>query len=219
MNYKWFPKTIDLVHPLMNQIKNHAFIKELSEGTLSAERFHFYMHQDAFYLTIYGKVLGNIATQLKDPDHSLDYMSFANGTIEVEKALHKEFISQLGGFKPPEKSPTCSLYTGFLTEVYQYDSIEVSLSAVLPCFWIYKEVGDYLLSIANTNNNPYQKWMDTYGGEDFSNSVDRAIEITEYYAQNTTSKVREEMTQAFLKTAQLEWMFWDSAYRKEKWPV
>lgn len=219
MNYKWFSKTTDLVHPLMDKIKNHAFIKELSEGTLSAEQFHFYMHQDSFYLSIYGKVLGNIATQLKDPDHSLDYMSFANGTIEVEKNLHKEFISQLKGFKAPEKSPTCCLYTGFLTEVYQYDSIEVSLSAVLPCFWIYKEVGDYLLSIANTNNNPYQKWMDTYGGEDFSKSVDRAIEITEYYAENTTPKVREEMTQAFLKTAQLEWMFWDSAYRKEKWPV
>ena len=219
MELKWFETTKEKVSHLMEKIKSHAFIKELSDGSLDGKRFHFYMHQDSYYLNSYGKVLAGISTQLKNPDCALDFMSFATGTIEVEKALHEDFIETLKGFEQPEKSPTCALYTGFLTEVNQFDSIEVSLAAVLPCFWIYKEVGDYLLSIANTNNNPYQKWMDTYGGEDFANSVARAIEITEHYAKDTTPEVREEMTKAFLKTAQMEWMFWDSAYRLEKWPV
>ncbi len=219
MELKWFETTKEKVSPLMDKIKSHAFIKELSDGSLDAKRFHFYMHQDSYYLNAYGKVLASISTQLKKSDYALDFIGFATGTIEVEKALHKDFIEALIGFEQPEKSPTCALYTGFLTEVNQFDTIEVSLAAVLPCFWIYKEVGDYLLSIANTDHNPYQKWIDTYGGEDFANSVERAIEVTEHYAKNTTAKVRGEMTSAFLKTAQMEWMFWDSAYRLEKWPA
>ena len=219
MDTKWFETSKEKVSPIMDKIKSHAFIKELSDGSLDAERFHFYIHQDSYYLNVYGKVLANISTQLKNSDYALDFMGFATGTIVVEKALHKDFIKALKGFEQPEKSPTCALYTGFLTEVNQFDSIEVSLAAVLPCFWIYKEVGDYLLTIADTNNNPYQKWMDTYGGEDFAHSVERAIEITEHYAKNTTPEVREAMTKAFMKTAQMEWMFWDSAYRLEKWPV
>ena len=219
MSKTWFTQTIEKVNPLMDEIKSHPFVRELSQGTLDEERFHFYMYQDSYYLNGYGKVLADISNRLKNSDYSLDYLSFATGTIEVEKALHKDFIGKIQGFEPPEKSPTCTLYTGFLTEVHQREPIEVSLAAVLPCFWIYKEIGDYVLSIADTNDNPYQKWMDTYGGEDFAQSVNRAIEITEDYAGKATAEIREEMTSAFLKTSQMEWMFWDAAYRLEKWPV
>jgi thiaminase/transcriptional activator TenA len=219
MHPTWFKTTIKEVTPLMKDIKRHPFIKELSSGSLISERFHFYMHQDSYYLNAYGKVLANISTRLKNPEDALHFMGFATGTIEVEKALHRDFINQFKDLKPPEKSPTCSLYTGFLSEVNQFHGIEVSLAAVLPCFWIYKEVGDYLLKIADTTDNPYKKWIDTYGGEDFAASVSQAIAITESYANNTTEEIRAEMTKAFMKTSQLEWMFWDSAYKLEQWPI
>ncbi|WP_019039066.1 thiaminase II [Psychroflexus tropicus] len=219
MTKTWFDSVVKDVAPIMKEIKTHPFITELSDGTLDPKNFHFYMHQDSYYLYSYGKVLASIATRLKEPDYSLNFMSFSTGTIEVEKALHKDFIADFPDLDPPEKSPTCALYTGFLTEVFEYDSIEVSLAAVLPCFWIYKEVGDYLLKTTTRSNHPYQKWIDTYGGEDFATSVERAIEITEVYAQNSTEEIRKQMTKVFLKTAQLEWMFWDSAYRREQWPI
>lgn len=219
MKLNWFEGVVEQVNPIMDAIQQHNFIKELSDGSLSKDRFHFYIHQDTYYLNTYGKVLASISTQLKDPEQSSDYMRFANETIAVEKILHQEFAEELKTFEVPEKSPTCQLYTGFLAEVFEYDFIEVSLAAVLPCFWIYKEVGDYLLSIAESEANPYQKWIATYGSEDFANSVKRAIEITEHYAQKTTPEVRTQMANTFLKTAQMEWMFWDSAYKQEKWPV
>ncbi len=219
MKQSWFDGVVEQVSPIMKAIQQHEFIKKLSNGSLSKKRFQFYIHQDTYYLNTYGKVLASISTQLKDPEQSSDFMRFANETIAVEKILHKEFAEELKAFEIPEKSPTCHLYTGFLAEVFEYDAIEISLAAVLPCFWIYKEVGDYLLSITETSENPYHKWIATYGGEDFANSVKRAIEITEHYAQKTTPEVRSQMTKAFMKTAQMEWMFWDSAYQLEKWPV
>jgi thiaminase/transcriptional activator TenA len=38
-------------------------------------------------------------------------------------------------------------------------------------------------------------------------------------AAGATPAVREQMLKAFVRASQLEWMFWDSAYRLEIWPV
>lgn len=219
MENTWFQTVVKKVSPLMEEIKTHPFIFHLSDGSLDPKQFHYYMHQDSYYLNAYGKVLASISTRFKNPEHALKFMGFATGTIEVEKALHEDFINQLKEFSKPVKSPTCSLYTGYLSEVNQFHSLEVALGAVLPCFWIYKEVGDYLLEISELSENPYKKWINTYGGEDFATSVSQAIEITESFAQATSQDVRAEMTKAFLKTSKMEWMFWDSAYRMEQWPV
>lgn len=66
-------------------------------------------------------------------------------------------------------------------------------------------------------NNPYQKWIDTYAGEEFSLAVDKAIEITDETARTTSENARGLMKEAFVKSCRLEWMFWDSAYSLEAW--
>ena len=76
--------------------------------------------------------------------------------------------------------------------------------------------------MANQNNsiaNPYQNWIDTYGGEEFSKSVAQAIEITNKYASKTTEETLDKMNLAFEKSSKLEFIFWDSAYKKEQWKI
>jgi thiaminase/transcriptional activator TenA len=96
-------------------------------------------------------------------------------------------------------------------------SVEVGMAAVLPCFWIYKKIGDYILEIQNKDNNPYQDWISTYAGEEFGLLVDKAIAICDEAAQNSTPAQQQLMTQAFITASRLEFAFWDSAYRLEKW--
>ena len=45
------------------------------------------------------------------------------------------------------------------------------------------------------------------------------IAISDQVAVTASPTVREQMLQAFVRAAQLEWMFWDSAYRLERWPA
>jgi thiaminase/transcriptional activator TenA len=97
--------------------------------------------------------------------------------------------------------------------------LEIAMASLLPCFWIYKEVGDYILAKAKTEANPYQSWIDTYGGEEYASSVTLAVNLTDKLAQGVTESLKEEMTQSFVLTSKMEWMFWDSAYKLEKWPV
>ena len=92
-------------------------------------------------------------------------------------------------------------------------------AAVLPCFWIYKEVGDYILAHQTKENNPYQTWIDMYAGDEFAKSVERAIRICDELAEKCTEEQQNAMTEAFITCSKMEWMFWDSAYQLEQWKI
>ena len=47
----------------------------------------------------------------------------------------------------------------------------------------------------------------------------RAVAALDELAAGATPAVREEMLRAFRQSARFEWMFWDSAYRQEQWPI
>lgn len=215
---KWSKQTWLSAKPIYDKILDLPFIKELMNGTLAKDKFIFYIRQDAVYLSEYGKVLTGIASKLSDAKHISAFTNFAADSISVEQALHASFIHELDG-ETTEASPSCLLYTSYLHKLLSNSPIEVALAAVLPCFWIYKEVGDYILENQTKGDNPYQNWIDTYGGDDFSKSVSLAISICDQVAEQCTDAQRDAMTNAFVMCAKFEWMFWESAYREEEWAI
>ena len=52
-----------------------------------------------------------------------------------------------------------------------------------------------------------------------ADTVDEVIDVTDQAAAATTPDRREAMLAAFRRSTQFEWMFWESAYRLERWPV
>ncbi|MFD2035323.1 thiaminase II [Belliella marina] len=217
---KWTEKAWDRIVPIYEQIITMPFNQELLQGSLSKERFKFYMAQDAYYLGEFGKALSTISGRLRDLDQVLAFSQFASGAIVVERALHEGYFKTLGIPDQINPSPTCLLYTNYLLSKSAYSNVEVAVAAVLPCFWIYKKVGDHIYSQQETvKDNPYKNWIDTYAGEDFAKSVQHALEIADQLASQSSEKLQEEMLEAFEMATRLEWMFWDSAYKMEKWSI
>jgi len=198
------------------------FNQELAAGTLSRERFTFYMLQDAHYLTYFARALAVTAARAPDNDALIQFAGSAREAVVVERALHGGFFKQYGitpaEAEAAEPSPTCAHYTHYLLALAHNAPYEVAVAALLPCFWIYWEVGKHLLEIAQPNN-PYQAWIDTYADEAFADGVKKVIAISDQVASTTTPATQTDMRQAFVRASQLEWMFWDSAYRLERWPV
>ncbi|MDR2955684.1 MAG: thiaminase II [Prevotella sp.] len=216
---KWSEEAWEAARPIYNKILELPFIQGLIDGTLDNEKFVFYIRQDALYLADYGKVLTAIASRLNKPEHIDAFIHFAADSMEVEKALHETFISKIDATAKQEMSPSCLLYTSFLLRQLAGAPAEVIVAAVLPCFWIYKEVGDYILANQTKSENPYQSWIDTYGGEEFEQSVKTAIAIADELADKCTPAQRKAMTEAYVMCSKMEWLFWDSAWRLEKWVV
>ena len=208
--------------PIYAQILAHPFIRELSAGTLSRERFQFYMVQDALYLTEFSRVLSLAAAGAPDPETMMRLDESARNALIVERTLHETFIAEFetgaDAALRAEMAPTCFSYTNFLLATAHRSSFEVVLAAVLPCFWIYWEVGKFIRAEA-APANPYQRWIDTYGDESFGERVAEVIASADEMAAGAAPAVRDAMARVFRRASQLEWMFWDGAYRLESWPV
>lgn len=199
-------------------ILNLPFITELTSGALRKDVFLFYLQQDTLYLADFGRALALAGIRSDDSDDTESFLKFAGETVTVERALHKSFYEKYNVEPATEKSPACFMYTNFLIATAAIGDNAINVAALLPCFWIYREIGLEIHRQA-TVDNPYREWIDTYAGEAFNASVDQAIAITEKVAGGENDARLEEMAQAFVKSTELEWMFWESAYRKEEWPL
>jgi thiaminase/transcriptional activator TenA len=203
-------------------IRTMPFNAELASGTLSEARFKHYITQDAHYLIGFGRALTLAAAKAPDPDRIVQFAKSAEGAIVVERALHGSFFQQYGitpeVFTRTPLSPACHHYVSYLLATAYGEPYEVLLGALLPCFWIYAEVGRDIHARAALAN-PYQAWIDTYAGEEFHNAVRTMIATTDAAAEAASPSLRARMHAAFRTATQLEWVFWNSAYRQETWPV
>jgi len=206
---------------LYETIRTMPFNTELATGVLSEQRFRHYITQDAHYLVGFGRALALAAAKAPSPDRIVQFAKNAEVAIVVERALHGSFFQQFGitqeTFASTPLSPTCHHYVSFLLATAYAEPYEVALGALLPCFWIYAEVGRDIFARATTPN-PYQPWIDTYAGEEFHVAVRAVIEAADEASDAASPVLRENMQAAFTRAAQLEWAFWDSAYRLETWP-
>jgi thiaminase/transcriptional activator TenA len=204
------------------RIRTMPFNAELAAGTLSEARFKHYITQDAYYLVGFGRALTLAAAKAPNPDRVVQFAKSAEGAIVVERALHGSFFAQYAitrdAFAQTPLSPACHHYVSFLLATAYGEPYDVLLGALLPCFWIYAEVGRDIHARAKPGN-PYQAWIDTYAGEEFHAAVRAVIAATDEAAALASADVRARMHAAFARATQLEWMFWDSAYRLEQWPV
>jgi thiaminase/transcriptional activator TenA len=203
-------------------IRTMPFNAELAAGTLSEVRFKHYITQDAHYLIGFGRALAVAAAKAPGPDRIVQFAKAAEVAIIVERELHDSFFRQYAitpqSFAETALSLTCHHYVSFLLATAYAEPYEVVLGALLPCFWIYAEVGRDIHSRAAADH-PYRAWIDTYAGEEFHAAVRDVVAATDEAAEGASSQLRERMHRAFRRAIQLEWLFWDSAYRLETWPV
>ncbi|UZR97941.1 thiaminase II [Chondrinema litorale] len=213
----WYRTVRPQIEHIYQSIIEQDFIKELMAGTLDRSIFTYYIEQDALYLSEYRRTLATLGCKIDEIEYSQFFLNAASGIILVEASLHHNYLKHSKGV--PSHSPTCQLYISYLSRVVNTQPLEVGIAAVLPCFTIYKEVGDYILSHQIAHDNPYLKWINTYAGEEFANSVSMAIDTANYFARKTSDRRRAQMEKVFIKASQMEWMFWDSAYNKEQWKI
>ncbi|HVZ10691.1 thiaminase II [Rhodopila sp.] len=196
------------------------FNRDLAAGTLRTDRFQFYIRQDAAYLDQYARIL--TLAGARGPDGAILRL-FAESALEavaVEQALHGSYFKQFGidPSAPTDPSPDCLGYTSFLLATAYHDPWEVLLAALLPCFWLYWDVGTTIARDA-APDNPYRAWIDTYADPGFGEAVKAVIAATDTAAQSASETVRGRMTTAFIRSCQYEWLFWDGAYQLRTWPV
>jgi thiaminase (transcriptional activator TenA) len=204
------------------QILGHPFVTGLTDGSLPMESFAYYVAQDAHYLRDYARALSLVAAKAPDESGVAMFAAHAQGAIDVEKQLHAGFVRDLsadhGEVLSRPAAPTTLAYPSYLLRVCSQGDFAQALSAVLPCYWIYAEVGSALL-VQSSPEPLFARWIATYGGAEFGEIVAAVLDAIDAVGLSAGAAQVAAMREHVLVTSKYEWMFWDAGWRRETWPL
>lgn len=210
------------VEQLRHAIHEHPFLLGLVAGTLPEQRFHSYIVQDSLYLLSYARTLAVLAARAQAPADTSFLAGSAVSAVAVEQELHAELLGLLDltseEVQAAEPLPTTLAYTSFMAAMAYGDTFLVGVASVLPCFWIYAEVGEELAR-RGSEHPVYRRWIESYAAEEYAGFVANAIELTDRAGAEVAPAEEARARRAFSLASRYEWMFWDAAWHEEAWPL
>lgn len=193
------------IEPIYAKTLTHPFLTGLTDGTLPPQRFRYYLQQDAAYLDAFSQALRDLAAKAPSREWAVTLRRHANEAIAAEKKL-----------PPAPMAPVNYAYVNHFRVAVASGTFAEGLAALLPCYWIYQEVGRELLR-KGSKNPEYQKWIDNYAGEEYAKSVRQVLAMYNAQAPKLTAAQRARCRELFVLSTRYEYLFWDMAWREEQW--
>lgn len=202
------------------QSLNHPFVQGIVNGDLPLETFKYYILQDIYYLKHYGKIHAIAASQADDFRVTAMLAEKAMTTAQAELTVHEEHSKALNitkedieTFKP---APTAYAYTSHLYRAALSGSLAQTVSAMLPCYWLYADIGKQ-----NEHATPgveiYQNWINMYASDWFQESTQEQIDLLDELAEQASEEEKEKITEQFIYAKEYELMFWEMSFTHETW--
>jgi thiaminase/transcriptional activator TenA len=203
-------------------ILEHPFIQGLTSGDLPPEAFFYYISQDDHYVHEFVRAVGLVGVKAPTADAARVLTRHAANGLAAESSLHQTLVTDLGGdpaaLAKVQPGPTTQAYTSYVLASVFRGGFAEGLAAVLPCLWIYGEVGRHLHALGSPNP-VYQRWIDTYAGPEYAGEVAEVLELADQAGRDLPAGQEARARAHFTTGARYEWMFWDAAWRRESWPV
>ena len=134
--------------PIWDRELKHPFVRGLADGTLSFDRFRFYLAQDYLFLVEYCRVFALAAAKARDLQTIGLFTRLLDETLNTEMQLHRDYCRRLGiaesDLERITPAPVTHGYTRHLLTVAYGGSIADIVAAVLPCQLGYAEIGTAL---------------------------------------------------------------------------
>lgn len=198
--------------PDLEAIFGLEFIRDLVAGSLDEKQFAYYLAQDAIYLNGYSRVLARASALAPTEAAQLFWARSAQQCLEVESELHRSWLSTRT--VEPGLGPVTKSYVDHLLATSTSGSYAVLVAAVLPCFWLYADVGKTLhaefLAGGAPEDHPYSAWLRTYADEDFAAATRQAIALADDAGRLGSDNERAAMLVAFKQSCRFEVDFFDA---------
>ncbi len=211
----------DANRDIYQEILRHPFIGGMTDGSLPHDVFASYLLQDAFYLREFAVALRVVAAKAPKKEWADLLERHAQESLDEEMRLHRTILADYrvsadvqARAQPP---PDALAYTNFIVATAYRGSFGEAMSALLPCYWIYRELGRDLKPRSSPDAS-YRLWIESYASASYSQSVDEVLAIVDEVAEHADVAERRQMTDLYRQGSRYEWMFWEAAYRPRDWP-
>jgi len=202
--------------------RDHPFILAMGDGTLSLERFQYFMRQDYLFLIDYARVLAMAAAKTPDLASMGHWASLLDGTLNTEMELHRGFCADFGitpeDLEKTEPMPATVAYTDHLLRVAYEGDIEELSAALLPCQWGYDEVGRKLeRTLSAPDGSFHARWVAGYAADDYREMTAWLRQFVDSMEGSLTEDQRTRMERSFQASTRYEYLFWDAAWNSQSW--
>ncbi|MFW0184455.1 bifunctional hydroxymethylpyrimidine kinase/phosphomethylpyrimidine kinase [Rothia sp. CCM 9418] len=202
----------ELSTSIREQVNSCPFVEGLGNGSLSQDAFIYYLDQDGLYLKEYSRALGQVGIAASDTESRMFFAHGAVEAVEVESELHRRWVSRFSdsAYVTGIPSATTEAYTDFLL-ARTGESYGVGAAAVLPCYWLYAEIGKNLYTAYQEyeGKHPYGEWLEAYSSEEFQTSAQQAVKFVNKIARIVPDYELICMKNAFLRACWLELRFFE----------
>ncbi len=210
MFFSFFCRLQSATQTHMYKIHKHPFNLALEQGSLPLQSFREFLEQDKLYLQDFSRALDCVAQRMENIQQRDIIQNIADDILKAEINFHHKYLRHYPSpnfFQPQLKNPTVASYTQFLLCNAQSVSIHVAIASLVPCFYIYSQLG---LHMQIQSPNPFQSWLASYTNPRFLNTTQEIIRLTNDLAKDVNSEAQEQMITAFIKSTEFEIKFWDS---------
>lgn len=213
LRYDFATTVYELTADIRESVDTCDFVTALGNGTLDRDAFTYYLDQDALYLSEYSRALARVSLSAPSAETRLFFGRGFVEAVEVESSMHRNWITRYSDSPgitgiPGEVTKT---YTDFLLAATA-ESYPVAAAAVLPCYWLYADIG---LNLENQlaqyeGEHPFGEWLNTYGAESFQDVTRSAINYVDEAARTATDAQLIAMKNAFERACRLELAFFQA---------
>ena len=212
-----------LADPVWRAQHDHPFVRGIGDGTLDVERFKHWVRQDYRFLIEYCRLFGLAAARAPDLDTLARFADLLQATARTEMDLHRayarEFEISEAELEAEPMAPTTRGYTDFLLRVAATGDFAELVAALLPCMWGFSEIGQTLRARGLPAEPRHAKWIEMYADPEFAALCAWCRELVDRLADDSSEAARRRMEEAFLTSSRYEYLFWEMAWRLERWPV
>jgi thiaminase/transcriptional activator TenA len=208
--------------PILEYQFRHPFVKGLGDGSLSLDKFKYYMIQDSLYIVEYARAMTWVAPLLPDVKEIVAMLDAAKASFEIEFMLKeqyfKKFDIRMDDALRTEPAPTCKAYVDHLIRYTRTGTLPEGMAVILPCGWVYIEIGQKFTEGKEIpEEHPYKAWLETYAVPEFRDMVNWWFGILDQAVKDQPDRELERIQDIFIKSCRYEWMFWEMAWNLERW--
>lgn len=197
----------------------HPFIKELSTGELSEERFKNYIIQDSLYLMDFARVyaLGMYKSKtLKEIQNFYSILSFVNAD---ETATRIKYLNNWGiiqeAIEGTEMKKENKDYAEFMLSIALKEEIPEILMATLPCMFSYNFIAEEIIKEnPQVKSTKYWDFIKDYSSESYKECCVQWATYADELCQEMDEVRQKALVEIFKNASIHEMNFWDMSYFK-----
>ena len=210
-----------MADPVWQAQREHPFIRGIADGTLTLQRFSFYVRQDYLFLIEYARLLALGAARSPDLTTMTRFSQLTTEILTTEMDLHRSFAAEFGisadELETESPAPTTQGYTDFLVRTAAQGDFAELAAALLPCMWGYAEIGQDLAGERRSPDERYARWVDMYASAGFAELSDWCRALVDRLGAALADEAQARLERAFLTSSRYELAFWEMAWNGERW--